>query len=138
MKLILLITLTFFSINLLMAQTPDEEVKGAILTFENTEIDLGDIPEGIKKEFTVKFTNTGSDTLIISKVRAGCGCTAALSSEEVIKPSGSGEIKIVFNTAGRKGKQRKDVTIISNDSVTPRKQIVFTGNVVKAETDKKM
>jgi hypothetical protein len=102
------------------------------IKFEKTEFDFGTITEGKSVEFVFKFSNIGNDTLVITSVRASCGCTAVLLSEKIIAPGGSGEIKVVFDSHGRPGNNRKSISIISND--TDNQQIVlrFTVNVQAA------
>lgn len=57
------------------ATTEKEEVKGPVITFDETEKDFGEITQGTKVEHTFKFTNTGTEVLRISNVAATCGCT---------------------------------------------------------------
>ena len=50
------------------------------------------------------FTNQGKSDLIIRHVKAGCGCTALMPTENVIKPGAKGSIKAKFNSGGYKGR----------------------------------
>ena len=106
------------------------------IKFEKTEHDFGTITEGQSVEYFFKFSNLGNDTLVITNVRASCGCTAALLSEKIIPPGGNGEIKTVFDSHGRPGNNRKSISVISND--TDNQQIVlrFTVNVEGASEKK--
>src|SRR4030067_3357442 len=96
--------------------------------------DFGDIVQGEKVQHNFIVTNTGGDALIITNVRASCGCTAALPDKKELAPGESTNIKVEFNSTGRIGKQDKIVYVTSNDKENPEIQLKFTGNVVKQET----
>lgn len=106
------------------------------IQFEKTEHDFGTITEGESVEYIFKFSNAGTDTLVITNVRASCGCTAALVSERVLAPGKSGEIKAVFDSHGRPGKNSKTIAVISND--TNRQQVILRFTVmVEEKSDKR-
>src|SRR5947207_8236017 len=65
--------------------------------------DFGTVEESgpIGYEFT--FTNTGSAPIVITDVRASCGCTTPSWPKEPIAPGGKGVIKAEYNTTGRIG-----------------------------------
>ena len=76
--------------------------------------DFGTIKQGGKIEYIFKFKNTGKNDLIIRKTKASCGCTAVRIGAKVIKPGEESSIKAVFNTAGKRGKQHKSITVTIN------------------------
>lgn len=82
--------------------------------FENEFHDFGEIEEGIVAEHVFKFTNTGDAPLIISNAQGSCGCTVPVWPRNPIAPGATGEIKVSFNSAGRGGKQDKQVTLNAN------------------------
>lgn len=90
--------------------------------------DFGNITEGEKVSHTFHFKNTGSNNLIISKVETGCGCTAADYGKAPIPPGKDGKIEVVFNSAGRYGKQYKEISIFANIP-GGRATLCFTANV---------
>jgi hypothetical protein len=71
--------------------------------------------------------NSGTDTLKISKVTPGCGCTTAPLSKEAIAPNDSARLSVVFDTKNMLGKMIKDVVISSNDPDKPEAQLTFMG-----------
>lgn len=85
-----------------------------VIEFEETEFNFDTINENdvIVHEFTYK--NTGKDDLIIRKTKTSCGCTAVSLSKDPIKPGQSGTIKATFNSAHKKNRQVKTITIITN------------------------
>ncbi len=99
------------------------------ITFETLSHDFGKIIAGDKAHTAFTFRNTGKTDLIIEKVKAGCGCTAALASSQRISPDGTGQIDIEFNTTGRKGKHSKNVSVMTNDPVNPVIQLTFSADI---------
>ncbi len=114
------------------AQASKEKVSGAVITFEKSTHEFGDMIQGDKVEHTFKFTNTGNEALVITNVQVTCGCTTPKGwPREPIAPGGKGEITLSFNSAGKMGKQNKVVTIVSNAANTDGSQISFTTNVLE-------
>jgi len=99
------------------------------IEFDNTVYNFGEAPQGDSVVHIFKFRNTGDDTLIISKVRSTCGCTAALLSKDTIPPGGSGEIKAVFRTGRYHGTVSKRILVYSNDPTSHDKRLTITGTV---------
>ncbi len=64
-------------------------------------------------KFTFKFTNTGTEPLIISHAISSCGCSVASSPREPIMPSQSGIIYYRYD-ARRIGPCNKTITVFSN------------------------
>ncbi len=98
------------------------------MVFETLERDFGTITEGQQVEMTYKFTNKGGSDLIISEVKAGCGCTIPEWPKDPIKPGQSGVIKAKFDSTGKGGKNTKKVFVYSNAKV-PDITLTFTGQV---------
>ncbi|BDS12839.1 DUF1573 domain-containing protein [Aureispira anguillae] len=84
------------------------------LVFEKTIHDFGKIKEGESVTYTFKFKNTGEHPLIISNARGSCGCTVPKWPKEAIAPGEEGEIQVIFNSRGKKGKQHKSITLTAN------------------------
>ena len=88
------------------------------VNFPELEYDFGTVMEGEKVSHSYKFTNTGTEPLIISNAKGSCGCTVPQWPKEPIAPGESGEIMVQFDSKG-KGKvegqnQSKRVTITAN------------------------
>ncbi|MFT6148978.1 MAG: hypothetical protein ACJAUH_001664 [Saprospiraceae bacterium] len=101
------------------------------MTFAKETYDFGTISEGEKVERIYKFKNSGNEPLIISNAQGSCGCTVPQWPKEPIAPGKSGEIKVVFDSKGKAGKQNKTVTITANTNPATT-TINITGEVLKS------
>jgi len=106
------------------------ETTAPIFNFEKETHSFGDIEEGPKVEYEFKFTNDGKEPLIISNVKASCGCTTPAWPKEPIMPGEEAAIKAIYNTKKRMGPFNKSITITSN-AYTPTKRLYIKGKVVK-------
>lgn len=93
------------------------------ITFKELEYDFGKVKDGEIARHEYSFTNTGTEPLIISNVKAGCGCTAPSWPKEPIPPGGNGKILVEFDSKGKPGPQSKGVTVYAN---TDPSQITLT------------
>ncbi len=100
---------------------------------QSSEHDFGDVAEGTSVTHNFVVSNSGGDVLKITKVRAGCGCTAASPEKSELAPGESTTIRVAFNSTGREGRQEKYVFVNSNDPKTPELKLKFTCNVVKQD-----
>jgi hypothetical protein len=99
---------------------------------DSTFQDIGKVTEGQVVEVTYRFKNTGEKPLIVSNVRAGCGCTVADKPEEPIAPGAESRITAKFNSKGQSvGEHRKDVFMAANIKPTPNQTLTFKVEVIK-------
>lgn len=75
---------------------------------------LGKITEGEMVKVSFRFVNSGKSPLIIENVQASCGCTVADYPKNPIPPGVTGEIVATFNSNGRVGVQKKNLTVYAN------------------------
>ncbi|MBI3218458.1 MAG: DUF1573 domain-containing protein [Bacteroidetes bacterium] len=109
----------------------DDPSKGAIITWDVTSFEFGDIYKGDKVQHTYKFTNTGTLPLIITNVEVTCGCTIPKGwPRDPIMPGNRGELQVQFDSSGKFGRQNKVVTVVSN-SRYGNSQITFSANVLE-------
>ncbi len=94
-----------------------------------------EIPEGPQVTHEFKFVNEGKEPLVLSNVRASCGCTTPSWPKEPVLPGKEAIILVTYNTQGRPGSFTKSITITSNAD-EPNKVIYIKGEVVKAEPEK--
>jgi hypothetical protein len=123
-----IILFSFLFAALCLATTAFAQPKIEIST--GTTLDMGDVYSGVKAEKITFIRNVGTDTLLISEVKAQCGCTATLMTEKKLAPKDSGKLSISFNTAGLNGRAGKEVYVSSNDPATPKVTIKFSANVL--------
>lgn len=76
--------------------------------------DFGTIKQDSENEHVFKFTNTGTEPLLISNARGSCGCTVPEYPTEPIAPGASSEIRVVYKPGKQKGNQSKTVTVTAN------------------------
>ncbi|GAB4337059.1 MAG: hypothetical protein OHK0038_15350 [Flammeovirgaceae bacterium] len=125
MKKLLFSISNFLFINLFIINAFSQ----GIFQFESLEHQFGEIKEGEKAEKTFVFTNVGNAPIIISEVKASCGCTTPEWTKEPVLPNQKGMIKAVYNSAGRPGAFFKTITITSNAS-EPTVQLQIKGTVL--------
>jgi hypothetical protein len=106
------------------------KASGAAITFATPVYNFGTIQRGEKISYTYKFQNTGTAPLIITNAQATCGCTIPEIPKEPVKPGQTGELKVVFNSAGKLGRQDKVITVTSNASPATE-MIHLQGEVLK-------
>jgi len=108
MKKIFSVVASVLCATALMAQEP-------VITFEKTTHDFGKINEADGRVTTVfNFKNEGMSPLVLSNVRASCGCTTPKWNHEPIEPGAEGAITVTYNPNGRPGKFSKTITVTSN------------------------
>jgi len=110
----------------------EKEVALTSIEFDQTEFDFGEVTQGDTVTHTFTFTNTGENDLILSSVKAGCGCTIPSWTKEPVKPGKKGTVEVLFKTSGRKNAQHKTVTVKSNTDPEVTK-LKFTAFVLKKE-----
>jgi hypothetical protein len=98
------------------------------IEFERTVHDFGEIVEGSIAKHEFVFTNTGNQPLVITSVRASCGCTAPTWTSEPVLPGQKGVIGAGYYSQGRPGVFNKSITVISN-AETQHVQIFIKGEV---------
>jgi hypothetical protein len=98
------------------------------ITFDKTTFDYGTIKPNSDgtRFFTVK--NTGDKPLILSNVKASCGCTTPEFKQDPIMPGKTAQIKVGYNTAINGG-FNKMIEVFSNDPANSRTVIYIKGTV---------
>jgi hypothetical protein len=91
----------------------------AELKFDKTEIELHPVPADKQAVGHFTYQNTGKTPVKFKSVKASCGCTAAQSQKDEVKPGEKGEVTATFNIGDRTGTQVKTVTVETDDSAKP-------------------
>jgi hypothetical protein len=106
--------------------------QGALLSWEKSNYDFGDIPQGERVEHTFRFSNTGTEPLLITNITTQCGCTAPKGwPRDPIGPGDRGEITIIFDSSGKSGRVNKVATVMSNAANKDGSQLLLSGNIVE-------
>lgn len=102
--------------NIEAAGKRDAEISKGVpaIEWDKTEHDFGNLKQGEKVETVFTLTNTGKGDLVITGARGSCGCTVPAWPKEAVKPGDTAEIKVVFNSRGKKNKTTNTVTLTTN------------------------
>ena len=128
-KLFLLALLAAFATGAVNAQdvTPVPS-NGPKIHFQKMEHNYGQIQKGGDGNCEFVFTNTGNEPLILSNVKASCGCTTPSWTKEPIMPGKTGTIKVRYNT-NNVGAINKTITVSSNAINAARVTLKIKGKV---------
>ncbi len=86
----------------------------AIFSWESGMVqDFGEIAQNEPVSHKFEFQNTGSAPLIISSVKASCGCTVTNYSQGSVLPGEKGSITATYN-AKKSGAFNKTITVNAN------------------------
>ncbi|HNU78509.1 MAG TPA: DUF1573 domain-containing protein [Prolixibacteraceae bacterium] len=117
--------LTFVAANL-FAQD-GKTAKADSILFDKVIHDYGPIVQGGDRTCEFTFTNKGSVPVVLSNVRASCGCTVPEWTREPVLAGQKGTIKVKYNTQ-IVGSFNKVVTVISN-AANGNVMLTIKGNV---------
>ncbi len=112
--------------------TQEQRLNPPKIVFDSKSFDFDTIVQGQKIVHVFTFKNTGTSDLIIRKTRSSCGCTAVSMSPEPVKPGQTGSIKATFNSAHKRYRQIKTITIVTNcpDNQYNKVMLRITGYVI--------
>lgn len=130
MKKLFSLTATLLAAMALWAQQP-------VITFEKMNHNFGEINEADGRVTTVfTFKNEGAEPLILSQVKASCGCTTPKWTKQPVEPGMTGEVTVTYNPSGRPGSFHKTITVTSN-ATTPQVQLRISGKVIPKQSKPK-
>ncbi|WP_419869726.1 DUF1573 domain-containing protein [Chryseobacterium sp. CT-SW4] len=98
------------------------------IALSESNFDFGNIKKGDKVEHVYEVTNTGSNPLVISEVKPGCGCTAPDFTKDPILPGKKGKITLHFDSTNFDGNVQKFADVYANVDSAPVK-LTFTANI---------
>lgn len=85
------------------------------LVFETPRHDFGTFDEGGVVTHVFSFTNEGDAPLVIESVSAACGCTTPEWTREEVRPGGSGQVTVAYDSDARPGPFEKTVRVDAGD-----------------------
>tara|TARA_Y100001954_G_C15456044_1_gene428536 strand:- start:170 stop:607 length:438 start_codon:yes stop_codon:yes gene_type:complete len=99
---------------------------------DNEVFDFGEIIQGesVTHDFIIK--NVGQEDLIINSAKGSCGCTVPNWPKEAISPGKENLLTVTFNSAGKLGKQKKTVTLVTN-AIPNTKVLTITGTILNSK-----
>jgi hypothetical protein len=87
-----------------------------VIQFEKTTHDFGNVKEeGGKVSGKFEFTNTGDKDLLVTTVKASCGCTATDYTKSAVAPGQKGYIEASYNPYNRPGSFNKNIRVTTNE-----------------------
>ncbi len=95
---------------------------------QNNTLNYGEIEKSADGLRVIEFKNVGDAPLILSNVKASCGCTVPTYEDKPVMPGKTAEIKVKYNTT-RLGPINKVITITSNDLDSPTTLVRLKGKV---------
>jgi len=96
---------------------PVAPTDGSKIGFSKTEYDFGTIKSGSPVSHEFEFKNDGTAPLVLTNVKASCGCTTPSWPKEPIAPGETGKISATYNNAGA-GNFNKSVTVTTQGGET--------------------
>lgn len=109
---------------------PVDNTPKTTINFAEYEHAFGDIKQDSENKHVFKFTNTGTEPLIIETANGSCGCTVPNYPKAPIPPGGTGEIEVEYKPGKQENAQTKTVTVIANTE--PKETTLrITANVQK-------
>ena len=116
-----------FAASLLAAAVAAPELKVDKSTFNGGAVNEG---KDVSVKAVFKLTNTGNETLRITSVRPGCGCTV-VKYDSVIAPGKTGVIEPAVNITGfRPGYMSRGVTVTSNAANNPTVNLTIEATII--------
>ncbi len=109
--------------------SPRELSRSPRIEFEESIYDFGTIKQGEIIEIDFVFRNAGRNILQIHKINSDCGCTVSKPENDKIKRKKKSRIGVVFNSAGRVGRQNLTINIINNDPLQSNYVLTVSGTV---------
>lgn len=105
------------------------------LVAETLTYDFGTATPGEILEHEFTFTNRGPEPITIHSVRSSCGCTQGHVSQHRAAPGEKVTLHTRFDTAGRRGPQKKMVYLFTSDPVVPTITCTLSGTLADARAD---
>ena len=93
--------------------------RGPAFAIKESTYEFGSIRQDSLVSHVFTYKNAGDQPLILSQVKTSCGCTAPDWSRDPVRPGGTGQLTIRFNSAGKMGKQNKTIAVYSNAAGWP-------------------
>jgi hypothetical protein len=101
----------------------------ARIEFDHTVFDFGSIKKGASVAHSYWFTNTGTETLEITRIKPTCGCTVTKKGGIKAEPGERAFVDIIFNSGKFNGRVTKAIKLETNDKINPYMDIRFKSTI---------
>ncbi len=118
----------FFGIIAPAQQPVQDTTVAARMAFEKKIHLFGTLQAGDEAVCAFVYTNVGNAPLVVSEVKATCGCTVPQWSKEPLMPGATDTIRVRYDTE-RRGRFNKVVTVHSNAVDHPHVDLMLRGTV---------
>lgn len=115
-----------------MTTTPAPKKPASPVEWKETTHDFGEIKKGTPVSHNFTFVNTTKQTVIITNVKAACGCTATDYTKTPVKPGETAYVKATYNAA-TVGSFSKTVNVTLNEDESP-KTLTIKGKVLDPQS----
>lgn len=123
----------FAFIALLIAVAVSAQTKQPQISWNKTTHNFGVFKEEAGMQTAIfEFTNVGEEPLVLTNVKASCGCTATDYTKEPIQKGKKGFVKASYNPQNRPGKFNKSITVTTNCEA-PTTILTISGEVTPRE-----
>ena len=86
---------------------------------------------GGKLEKKLQLVNVGGGILNIAEIKPSCGCTTTAIDKEELRSGDTATIGVVMDVTGRQGDYIKSITITTNDSTAPVRNVTLKAHVIQ-------
>ena len=95
--------------------TPEAIKNAPVISFDSKRYDFGNLNQEDVVSHKFIIENTGKNNLILRTIKTSCGCTVVIPDKKIIAPDEKISLMVKFNPMGKRGRQIKAITVISND-----------------------
>ncbi|WP_294733735.1 DUF1573 domain-containing protein [uncultured Flavobacterium sp.] len=110
------------------APTEKKNMEPSKVSWKESVHNFGEIEKGTPVSHDFSFKNTTDQTILITRVKASCGCTATKYTKTPIKPGQTANITATYN-ARNPGNFNKTITVSTNDT-DAKKVLSIKGKVL--------
>ena len=96
------------------SKSATKPVKGPAIEVIPELHDFGKVQQNLTLDTEFEIRNIGTEEVIIGRISTSCGCTAALTSDQLVKPGESTTLKVTLETRRYQGRITRSVSIASN------------------------
>jgi hypothetical protein len=109
-------------------------VAGETITLSESEFDFGFAPQNAKISHIFRITAPDRDSLKITEVVPGCGCTKAPLDKSELGPGESTNLEIVFDSRSYRGAVRKGPRFQAAGSTEPTKLTIIANITTRPDS----